>query len=261
MSADKSDEHIQITSQDGVLQIQMNRPEKKNALTVSMYAAMTAAIHRADTDDTVRVILISGAGGFFTSGNDLRDFLDQPPSSLTSPVFAFMGAIKNARKPVVAAVSGPAVGIGTTMLLHCDLVYAGKGTKFLLPFINLGLCPEAGSSYLLPLLAGYHRAAELLLLGESFSAEKAREIGLVNAVCDDDAVIDLALAQARSLAAKPQASVLLTKALLKKAHEHIVGNTIEDEARLLMSRLKSPEAAEAFAAFFEHRRPDFSKFS
>jgi enoyl-CoA hydratase/carnithine racemase len=171
-----------------------------------------------------------------------------------------MNAISRAQKPIVAAVSGLAVGIGTTMLLHCDLVYAGANTKFSVPFVNLGLCPEAGSSFLLPLLAGHRRASELLLLGESFTAEKAKEIGLVNAVCDDTEVLHLAMEQARKLAAQPPASVRLTKAMLKKANAEIVSQTISDEGRLLMKRLKSPEAAEAFKAFFERRKPDFSGF-
>jgi enoyl-CoA hydratase/carnithine racemase len=245
---------------DGILRIVMNRPEKKNALTVAMYSALTDAVKTAQKDSTVRVIVICGAGGCFTSGNDLKDFLDSPPKDENSPVFAFMAAMHRAEKPVVAAVSGLAVGIGVTMLLHCDLVYAGAGTRFLMPFVNLGLCPEAGSSFLLPLLAGHRRAAELLLLGETFSAEKAREAGLVNAVVDDAEVLNYAMAQARKLTAKPQASVRLTKAMLKKANARIVAQTITEEARLLTERLMSPEAGEAFNAFFEHRKPDFSKF-
>lgn len=252
---------IAVERRDGILRIMMNRPDKKNALTIDMYKAMTSALRQADSDSAVRVILIHGAGGCFTSGNDLKDFLDFPPTDESSPVFEFMAAISRAEKPVVAAVSGLAVGIGTTMLLHCDLVYAGKSAKFLLPFVNLGLCPEAGSSYMLPLLAGYQRAAELLLLGEAFSADLAKEIGLANAVCDDDAVFDMALAQAQKLAAKPQPSVRLTKALLKKSRVQIIDQAIAEESQHLLKRLKSPEAAEAFAAFFERRQPDFTKFS
>jgi enoyl-CoA hydratase/carnithine racemase len=260
MNAFEPSAHIVMKSQDGVMHIVMDRPDKKNALTIAMYSALTDAIDRAEKDESIRAILISGSGGYFTSGNDLKDFVESPPDNKNSPVFTFMNAISRAEKPIVAAVSGLAVGIGTTMLLHCDLVYAGASAKFLLPFVNLGLTPEAGSSFLLPLLVGYRRASELLLLGEAFSAEKALEIGLVNAVCDDSAVLDLAFEQARKLVAKPRSSVHLTKAMLKKANAQIVGKTISEEAEILMERLDSPEAAEAFKAFFEHRKPDFSRF-
>ena len=246
--------------QDGVLRIVMNRPEKKNALTMAMYAALTDAIRQGEKNPAVRVMLICGAGGCFTSGNDLKDFVEIPPRDESSPVFRFMATISRAEKPIIAAVSGLAVGIGTTMLLHCDLVYAGSGAKFILPFVNLGLNPEAGSSFLLPLLAGYQRAAELLLLGEPFSAEKAKEIGLVNAICDDAEVVNYAMDQARKLATKPQVSVRLTKAMLKKGNARIVESIMSEEAAILIKRLASPEAAEAFAAFGERRQPDFSSF-
>jgi enoyl-CoA hydratase/carnithine racemase len=213
MNSIESTANVITEYQEGVLRIAMNRPEKKNALTITMYSTLTDSIQRAEKDPKVHVILIHGTGGCFTSGNDLKDFLDFPPEDESSPVFAFMAAISRAEKPIIAAVSGLAVGIGTTMLLHCDLVYAEKKSKFLLPFVNLGLCPEAGSSFLLPLLAGYQRAAELLLLGEPFSAEKAKEIGLVNKICDDSQVLNYAIEQARKLAAQPQTSVRLTKAM------------------------------------------------
>jgi len=259
MNPSESNANIVIENQDGISCIMMNRPEKKNALTLAMYSALTDSIQQAERDDRVRVILIHGAGGCFTSGNDLKDFLDSPPKDENSPVFTFMNAISRAQKPIVAAVSGLAVGIGTTMLLHCDLVYAGANTKFSMPFINLGLCPEAGSSFLLPLLAGHRRTSELLLLGETFSSEKAKEIGLVNAVCDDAEVLHYAIEQARKLAAQPPASVRLTKAMLKKANAEIVSQTISDEGRLLMERLKSPEAAAAFKTFFERHKPNAQK--
>jgi enoyl-CoA hydratase/carnithine racemase len=252
--------NITVKNGDGISCITMNRPEKKNALTIAMYSALAKAIRQAEQDERIRVIIIAGAGECFTSGNDLKDFLKTPPKDENSPVFAFMKTISRAEKPIVAAVSGLAIGIGTTMLLHCDLVYAGAGTKFSMPFVNLGLCPEAGSSFLLPLLAGHRRACELLLLGESFTAEKAKEIGLVNAVCNDADVLHFAMEQARKLAAQPPASVCLTKAMLKKANAEIVSRTISEEARLLIERLASPEAAGAFIAFFERRKPDFSGF-
>ncbi len=260
MNPIESDANIVTENQGRISCIMMNRPEKKNALTISMYSALTDAIQQAERDGKVRVILIHGAGGCFTSGNDLRDFLDSPPKNENSPVFAFMKEISRAEKPIVAAVSGLAIGIGTTMLLHCDLVYAAASTKFSMPFVNLGLSPEAGSSFLLPLLAGHRRASELLLLGEPFSAEKATEIGLVNAVCDDAEVLHYAVEQARKLAAQPPASVRLTKSMLKKAQAEFVRQTISEEAELLMKRIASPEATEAFNAFFEHRKPDFSGF-
>jgi enoyl-CoA hydratase/carnithine racemase len=260
VSSSETDGRIDTELRDGVFRIVMNRPAKKNALTIAMYSALTEAVEQAEKDPAVRVILISGAGDCFTSGNDLQDFLDQPPDHESSPVFRYMAAVNRAEKPLVAAVTGLAVGIGTTMLLHCDLVYAGTKARFLLPFVNLGLCPEAGSSLLLPLLAGHRRASEILLLGEVFSAETAREIGLVNAVLDDAKVFDYALEQARKVAAKPQASVRLTKSMLKKTNGRLIEGTIYEEARLLIERLKSPEAVEAFNAFFERRKPDFSKF-
>ncbi len=260
MTPNESAGRIDTESRDGVFRIVMNRPGKKNALTVEMYSALTEAIEQAEKDPAVRVILITGAGDCFTSGNDLRDFLDNPPRHESSPVFRFMAAIARAEKPVVAAVCGLAVGIGTTMLFHCDLAYAGTSARFMLPFVNLGLCPEAGSSLLLPLLAGHRRASEILLLGEMFPAEKAKEIGLVNAVLEDSQVMVHALEQAGKLAAKPQASVRLTKSMLKKTNARMIEGTIYEEARLLIERIKSPEAIEAFTAFFERRPPNFSKF-
>jgi len=254
MNVASSDPAIQTECYQGIMRVVIHRPEKKNALTVAMYSALADAIEQAERDTDVRVLLLHGSDGCFTSGNDLKDFLNSPPSGQESPVFRFMGVISQARVPIVAAVQGPAVGIGTTMLLHCDLVYAGEGARFQLPFVNLGLCPEAASSFLLPLLAGHQRAAELLFLGEPFGAEKAREIGLVNGVYADTEVLDQALVQARSLAAKPPVSLRLTKALLKQAHARAIQETMAEETRLFVERLASPEAAAAIAAFFERRK-------
>jgi enoyl-CoA hydratase/carnithine racemase len=240
---------------DSVMHIVMNRPDKKNALTHEMYLALIDAIEQAERNANVRVMLMRGAGGCFTSGNDLNDLLETPPQDEDSPVFRFMRTLGQAEKPVIAAVSGLAMGIGTTMLLRCDMVYAGRNTKFMLPFVNLGLCPEAGSSYLLPLLAGYHRAVELFLMAEPFGAEKAREIGMVNEIRDDAEILDYAQAQALKLASKPQASVRLTKAMLKKANARIVDETISEEASFLIQRLSSPEAVEAFKTFLARSRP------
>ena len=249
--------------QDAVLRVEIRRPDKKNALTGPMYALLADAFEAAERDPGVRVILIHGQSGMFTAGNDLADFLDNPPvnDDPPPPVFRFLEAFRTLTKPFVAAVSGVAVGVGTTMLLHCDLVYAGASAKFQLPFVNLGLCPEAASSLLLPALAGHARAAEILLLGEPFDAAKAREIGLVNAVLPDAEVLDHAMAQARKLASQPAASVRLTKRLMKQAQAALVEQTMREEGRHFRARLVSPESREAFTAFFEKRKPDFSRFN
>ena len=239
----------------------MARPEKKNALTAGMYQTMADALASADADPAVRVILISGAGGNFTAGNDLADFLDQPPMDESAPVYRFIEGFARLQKPFVAAVEGVAVGVGTTMLLHCDLVYAGSGARFALPFANLGLTPEAAASLLLPLRAGHARAAEMLMLGEAFSAQVALEVGIVNAVLPDGQVLDHALERCRKLTTQPAASLRLTKQLMKRAQQALIRETMGAEADVFRQRLVSPEAREAFAAFFEKRKPDFSAFS
>jgi enoyl-CoA hydratase/carnithine racemase len=239
----------------------MNRPEKKNALTRGMYQTMADAILGADKDGSTRVILLTGTADCFTSGNDIADFIAIHQEVGIKPHNPFLPAISSVQKPVIAAVNGVAVGIGTTMLLHCDLVYAGTKARFQLPFVNLGLCPELASSLLLPRLVGHQRAAELLLLGEPFGAEIARELGLVNAVYPDEALLETAFLKAGQLAAQPPASVRLTKALLKRPIEAAVSQTIEEELALFVELLKSPAAAEAFQAFLEKRKPDFSRFS
>jgi enoyl-CoA hydratase/carnithine racemase len=253
-----SKQHVLVDCKDRILRIRMNRPEKKHALTRAMYRAVADALTQADADDQVRAVLITGTGNCFTSGNDLADFSNAPAGA--RPRNPIIDAITQAKKPVVAAVSGVAIGIGTTMLLHCDLVYAGESARFQLPFVKLGLCPELGSSLLLPLLMGHQRAAELLLLGEPFGAETAREIGLVNAVCTDGELFETALGKARQLAAQPPASVRLTKALLKRGREHALKSAIAEESAEFNIRLASPEAKEAFQAFAERRKPDFSSF-
>jgi enoyl-CoA hydratase/carnithine racemase len=239
----------------------MARPEKKNALTAEMYQTMADALASADADPAVQVILISGAGGNFTAGNDLADFLAKPPKDDAAPVFRFINGFANLQKPFVAAVEGVAVGVGTTLLLHCDLVYAGTTARFALPFANLGLTPEAASSLLLPLRAGHARAAEILLLGEAFSAQVALEIGIVNAVLPDAQVLDHALERCRKLTTQPSASLRLTKQLMKRTQQTLINETMSVESEVFKQRLVSPEAKEAFAAFFEKRKPDFSKFN
>lgn len=246
---------------DGVLAVTIDRREKKNALTTAMYDALADALDRAEREAAVRVLLLHGEGDAFTAGNDLMDFAANPPTGEDSPVFRFLTAISTATKPVVAAVHGAAVGIGTTMLLHCDLVYAAPDARLQLPFVNLGLCPEAASSFLLPLFTSPTRAAELLLFGEPFSGEQAHAWGLVNETVPEADLLEHALGRARALAQKPPASVRLTKSFLRRAHADAVQATIRAEAEAFVERLQSPEAAEAFTAFFEKRAPDFSAFS
>lgn len=254
-------DQILTEKRDGILRIEFNRPDKKNAITLAMYRAMTDALTEAGKDAAVRVVLFHGKPDAFTSGNDLQDFLAKPPGGKNAPGFRFLRAISSFPKPIVAAVSGLAVGIGTTMLLHCDLVYAAPGTRFSLPFVNLALCPEGGSSFLLPRLAGYQRAAELLFFGEPFTAETAREIGLVNAIVPPKELLDAALAAAAKLAQKPAASMRATKALMKESYASNTDYALASEGRAFTDRLSSPEAKEAFSAFLEKRKPDFGKFS
>jgi enoyl-CoA hydratase/carnithine racemase len=254
-------ERIDFQIADGVARIGINRPEKKNALTVAMYSGLVEAFQQAESSKAVRVLLVHGTEDCFTAGNDLQDFMNSPPTDDSSPTVQFLKAIHAARKPIVAAVAGPAVGIGTTLLLHCDLIYADPNTRFQLPFVNLGLCPEAGSSFLLPSLIGYPRAAELLLLGDTFSAESALEFGLINGITPAGQAVASAAAKAKLLAERPAASLFLTKELLKKAHFGLVSETIDNELAHFGERLRSPEAAEAFRAFFERRKPDFSKLA
>jgi enoyl-CoA hydratase/carnithine racemase len=252
--------HIITESADGILRIEIDRPDKKNALTAAMYQALADAIELAEADSGVRVMLIHGKSDLFTAGNDLQDFLDNPPRDDHRPVFQFLYGISQAQKPIVAAVAGAAVGIGTTMLLHCDLVYAAPNARLQLPFVNLGLVPEAGSSLLLPGLIGYQRAAELLLLGEPFSAQQGKEIGLVTEVVPGSELLATAMAQAKKLASKPAASLRITKQLMKQGQMAAVAQRIKLESDHFGERLDSPEAKEAFSAFLEKRKPDFSKF-
>lgn len=249
---------ISVTREDGLMRIAFDRPAKKNAITAAMYESLTDALVAAARDPAVRVAIIHGSGGAFTAGNDLEDFIANRPSQDGAPVFRFVREISRFGKPLVAAVLGPAVGIGTTLLLHCDLVYAGQGAKFSLPFARLGLCPEGASSYLLARLVGRQRAAEKLMLAEPFGAAEAQALGFVNAVLPDDAVIDHALERARTLAALPASSLQATKALLLRGIQRGVLEQLECEGLAFRSLLESPAAAEAIAAFIEKRKPDFS---
>jgi enoyl-CoA hydratase/carnithine racemase len=242
----------------GVMTITFNRLDKKNSITSSMYATMADSVAQAAADPAVRVVVFQGHESIFSAGNDIGDFLNQPPSTQESPVFRFLRGIATFEKPLLAAVAGPAVGIGTTMLFHCDLVYAGDNAAFSMPFVNLGLCPEAASSFLAPRMFGYHRAAEALLMGEPFFAEAAQEVGLVNRVVPPTEVNGYAQAQARKLAGKPLSSLIETKRLMKGDTQAVL-QKMDEEGKSFGRMLREPAAKEAFGAFMEKRKPDFSK--
>jgi len=250
---------ILVHTEAGVTTVTLNRVEKKNSISAAMYAAMADALVAAEADAAVRVLLFQGHETVFSAGNDIGDFLNGPPSGQESPVYRFLHGISRFPKPVLAAVCGPAVGIGTTLLLHCDLVYAGDNAAFSMPFVNLGLCPEAASSVLVPQLMGYHRAAEALLMGEPFMAEAALEVGLVNRILPPTETHAYAQAQARKLAAKPIASLIETKRLMKKGQASLVVQQMAEEGASFGRMLREPAAREAFSAFMAKRRPDFSK--
>ena len=250
---------ILVHTEAGVMTLTLNRVDKKNSITAAMYSTLADALDQAKADAAVRVVLLQGDATVFSAGNDIGDFLHKPPAGQDSPVFRFLHGIAAFPKPIVAAVCGPAVGIGTTMLLHCDLVYAGDNAAFALPFVNLGLCPEAASSLLVPQMFGYHRAAEALLLGEPFMAEAALEVGLVNRVVPPTETNAIAQAQARKLAAKPISSLIETKRLMKKGQAALVAQQMTEEGAVFGRMLGEPAAREAFTAFMEKRKPDFSQ--
>src|SRR5688572_3826882 len=253
--------NILTENKDRVLRIEIARAEKKNSLTFDMYAAIVAALDAAAADNEVRVALIHGTRDCFTAGNDLKDFLERPPHiGDDGPTTRFLRGIPTFPKPLIAAVNGPAVGVGTTMLLHCDLVFAAPGARFQIPFVPLGLVPEAGSSFLLPRIAGYQRAAELLLLGQPFTAEKAYAAGFVTEIVPEGELLERARAAALAVAALPPAAVRATKALMRSRVSAQVAAAMEDEGKAFRDRLRSPEAKEAMTAFFEKRKPDFSRF-
>ncbi len=247
--------------QGAIHRLAFNRPEKKNALSLAMYVALTEGLSGAQEEPGVRVILLEGSESCFTAGNDIADFASGASAEKLAPIFSFLEALHRCTKPIVASVNGVAVGIGTTALLHCDLVFAGESARFQLPFVNLGLCPEAASSLLLPRAIGYQRAAELLMLGEPFTAARAHALGLVNHVSPDPETRDAARHAAEKLAGQPPAALRLTKELLKKGLAAQVSQTMADEGQHFLARLASPEAAEAFMAFALRRKPDFTQFS
>ena len=249
-----------LTHQDaGVLTLTFNRVERKNSINVAMYDALATALEKAAGDAATRVVVIQGHETIFSAGNDIEDFLKNKPAGMDSPVFRFLRGIATFPKPLVAAVCGPAVGVGTTLLFHCDLVCAGDNAAFSMPFVNLGLVPEAASSLLVPQMFGYHRAAEALLLGEPFMAEAALEVGLVNRVVPPSEANALAQAQARKLAAKPMSSLIATKQLMKGGQQKAVLERMGEEGAQFGRMLGEPAAREAMTAFMEKRKPDFSK--
>lgn len=251
-------EHVIWSAEAGLLHIRINRPAKKNALNAAMYPVLTEALHRAEADDTIRVVLLAGTGDSFTAGNDIADFLSGAALDESSPVGTFLATLAAFQKPLVAAVNGLAIGVGTTLLLHCDLVYAAESARFRLPFVDLGLLPEAASTLLLPRLIGHVRAAEYLLLCEGFDAPTARTLGLVNAVVPDAALERTARDAAQRLASKPPAAVRLTKRLMKSQDVSVPVRIVE-EMQHFVEQLRSPEAQEALTAFHEKRPPDFSR--
>ncbi|AZD56630.1 Enoyl-CoA hydratase [Pseudomonas chlororaphis subsp. aurantiaca] len=241
---------ILLEREGGLLTLRLNRPDKKNALTRAMYSQLAEGLRQADVDPEVRAVLISGSSDCFTAGNDIADFLQQPPSGLDSPVFQFMRSLFECRKPVVAAVAGPAVGIGTTLLLHCDLVYVSRDARLRMPFVNLGLCPEFGSSLILPRLLGPARAAGLLLLGEGFSGEQAAQWGIANlALADGVATLDKAREMALRFEKLAPQAVQISKQLMRTPDREQLRKVIEEEGTLFTQRLHSPEALAALSGF------------
>ena len=238
----------------GLLTLQLNRPDKKNALTRAMYTQLAEALEQADADSDIRAVLLQGSSECFTAGNDISDFLEQPPNDLDSPPFHFMKSLLNCRKPVIAAVAGAAVGIGTTLLLHCDLVYISRDARLRMPFVNLGLCPEFGSSLILPRLLGHAKAAELLLLGEGFTGEQAAAWGIATEALGSG---EAALAKAREMAERFESlapgAVQVTKQLMKSVDREQLRQVIEEEGALFTQRLRSPEAIAALSGFITRR--------
>jgi len=248
---------IRCSTEQAIATIAFSRPEKKNAITAAMYQAAAEALAEADASDAVRVIILTGDGDAFTAGNDLDDFLRNPPQGDDTPVSRFMHTLLATSTPVIAAVPGIAVGIGTTLLMHCDLVYASARAKFAMPFTQLGLCPEFASSVLLPRLAGYQRAAEKLLLGEPFDAQEAERMGLVNRILPVEELMSFTRAQATKLAALPAQSLRISKQLMKAETQGAISSAMQSEMQHFSRMLNGADAKEAFSAFLEKRKPVF----
>jgi len=249
---------IKTATLNGVATIEIARPEKKNAITGAMYHAMGAALDAAKADNAVRAVLITGQPGIFTSGNDIDDFMKRPPGE--PPAYVFMRALMGCDKPVIAAVTGAAIGIGTTLLLHCDFVYVSDEARLAMPFVSLGLVPEFASSLIVPQLMGNVRAAEKLLLGDPFTGADAVECGIANAVLPATEVVNHARRVAERFNALPPGAVRDSKTLMRRARAALAAETIAVEGEVFGARLRSPEAQEAFSAFFQKRKPDFSRF-
>lgn len=255
-------EYISQSKEGAILRLTFNRADKKNAITADMYAALADGLAQAEADETVRVVLFDSTGDIYTAGNDIGDFMAGGPDATdphaTPPVFRFLQGIATAKKPLVAAVQGPAVGVGVTMLLHCDLVFASEAATFHAPFVDLALVPEAASSLLLPRIAGHQRAAEMFLLGRKIDAARAREFGFVNEVVSADELASTAMSVAQELAAKAPKSLRLSKRLMKSGQEEVLAH-MKEEGVHFAAQLKSPEFMEAGMAFMQKRKPDFSK--
>jgi enoyl-CoA hydratase/carnithine racemase len=254
-------DHVRIERGGGVLAITLSRPERRNAITIAMYGALADAIAGAWEDGETRVITIRGEGQDFAAGNDLADFLDVDPRSEDIPVWRLLRALAECEIPIVAAVHGNCVGIGTTMLLHCDLVIAAENARFSMPFVDLGLVPEAASSMLFPRLAGRRRAARYLLLGETFGADEALAIGLASHVVPAAALNDTLRDMVERLLAKPPEALRLTQSLLRQGTRDEILERMKVESTTFTERLDSPEVKEAISAFFEKRKPDFSRLA
>jgi enoyl-CoA hydratase/carnithine racemase len=249
-----------VTEHSGsILRVQLNRPTKRNAMTSAMYVDLAGIFNAAANDQNTRVVLWHGAGDLFCAGNDIEDFLKHPPEPGNFPQVKLMEALVNFDKPLIAAVHGAAIGGGTTMLTHCDFVYAGESTKFQMPFINLALVPEFGSSYSLPAQVGHVRAAEPILLGTPFDARRAAELGLVTEVVSDKDVLATATETARKLAVKPGAALQASKRLMKQPFREQIRAAMKAENEVYFAQLRSEEAKEAFTAFLEKRKPDFTR--
>ena len=242
-----------------ILRVQLNRPTKRNAMTSAMYLALAGILNEAANDENTRVVLWHGAGESFCAGNDIEDFLKNPPGPGESPQAQLMHALIDFDKPLIAAVQGAAIGGGTTMLLHCDFVYAGKSAKFQMPFINLALVPEFGSSSIVPARMGHIRAAELVLLGSPYDARRALELGLVTQVVPDQDLLSTATTTAQKLAANPAGALQASKRLMKQPSRKQIKAAMKAENEEFSAQVRSADAKEALTAFLEKRKPDFTK--
>ena len=246
-------EPVLVARAGGVCEVRLNRPEKPNAITFLMYEQLTRALSAAQAEQTVRAVLLSGEGASFSAGNDLQDFLSGPALSAAHPAMQFLRTLATFDKPLLAAVQGQTVGIGVTMLLHCDLIVAARGTQLSLPFVALGLVPEAGSSLLLPRLIGHQRAAELLFLGQPFNAETAYRLGLVNSVVEEGSLLEEARTLARAVAQQPPEALVATRRLLRGDTGELLAR-IEEEARIFGAQLQSEEFRARVRAFLTRGR-------